>query len=192
MKVLKHIGGIDEAGRGPLAGPVVAAVVIRNELKNIPGINDSKVLNPQKRQELYNEIIKKWAYGIGLSSHQEVDQLGIKKATNLAMQRAINRISLPLRKVMVDGNDKFTFDIKSIDVIKGDNRVESIAAASILAKVTRDHIMDLSSKLFPLYNFQKHKGYGTAGHLKVLAAQGPCPWHRKSYLKNHHDSSGPT
>lgn len=174
--------GVDEAGRGPWAGPVVAACVILN--RNIPKldeINDSKQLTEKKREELYEIIKENSIYGIGAASNKEIDKIGIVKATELAVKRAIERMSEKPTFLLIDGRDNFDLPIKYKTIIKGDSRVKSIAAASILAKVWRDKYMKLVADIYPQYEFEKHKGYGTKIHLEVLKEHGICKIHRISY-----------
>lgn len=177
--------GIDEAGRGPLAGPVVAAAVILPEDCQILFLNDSKKLSEKKREELFTEIKEKAvAYGIGIVGPEQIDRINILQATYEAMRSAVSQLSL---KPDVFLNDAVTIpEITGLQVpiIKGDAKSVSIAAASILAKVTRDHMMMEYGELFPEYGFEKHKGYGTAVHIAALKEIGPCPIHRRTFIKN--------
>ena len=188
-----HICGIDEAGRGPLAGPVVAAAVILPKDCQILYLNDSKKLSQQKREFLYEEITKKaLAYGIGMASPGRIDEINILRATYEAMSQAVEKLGI-LPDILL--NDAVTIpgiDIMQVPVIKGDAKSVSIAAASILAKVTRDRMMTEYDKIYPQYGFAKHKGYGTALHIEALHKHGPCPIHRRTFLKNFHleDKSG--
>ena len=181
---IKLICGVDEAGRGPLAGPVCAAAVILPPHAQIPGLNDSKKLTDKKRRELYPVIMEQAvAYGIGFASHEEIDEINILQATYLAMERAIAKLSVRPELALIDGNRAKDFGIPVKTVIKGDSLSASIAAASILAKVTRDDLMLEAAKEYPQYAFDVHKGYGTKAHYEALAAYGPSPIHRMSFLK---------
>ena len=179
-----RICGVDEAGRGPLAGPVCAAAVILPAYLEIPGLNDSKKLTDKKRRELF-PIIKEQAiaYGIGLASHEEIDQINILQATFLAMQRAIDQLEGKAEFALIDGNREKDFGLPVMTVVKGDSRSANIAAASILAKVTRDDILEEQAKLYPQYGFEIHKGYGTKAHYEALRTYGPSPIHRMTFLK---------
>ena len=178
------ICGVDEAGRGPLAGPVCAAAVILPAHLEIPGLNDSKKLTDKKRRELF-PIIKEQAiaYGIGLASHEEIDEINILQATFLAMQRAIDQLEGKADFALIDGNREKDFGLPVMTVVKGDSRSANIAAASILAKVTRDDILEEQAKLYPQYGFEIHKGYGTKAHYEALRTYGPSPIHRMTFLK---------
>ncbi len=178
----KRVCGVDEAGRGPLAGPVVAAAVILDP-KSIPeGINDSKKISPKKREELFSAIIKKaYAFGFGLASSQEIDTLNILNASLLAMKRAIKRMRFMPDFVLVDGKFSIPINFPQKAIIKGDSISISIAAASILAKVLRDRLMKALDKRYPGYNLAKNKGYPTKEHKKALSILGACPIHRKSF-----------
>jgi ribonuclease HII len=181
---IKLICGVDEAGRGPLAGPVCAAAVILPPHAQIPGLNDSKKLTDKKRRELYPVIMEQAvAYGIGFASHEEIDEINILQATYLAMERAIAKLSVRPELALIDGNRAKDFGVPVKTVIKGDSLSASIAAASILAKVTRDDLMLEAAKEYPQYAFDVHKGYGTKAHYEALAAYGPSPIHRMSFLK---------
>ena len=181
---IKLICGVDEAGRGPLAGPVCAAAVILPPHAQIPGLNDSKKLTDKKRRELYPVIMEQAvAYGIGFASHEEIDEINILQATYLAMERAIAKLSVRPELALIDGNRAKDFGIPVKTVIKGDSLSASIAAASILAKVPRDDLMLEAAKEYPQYAFDVHKGYGTKAHYEALAAYGPSPIHRMSFLK---------
>lgn len=181
---IKLICGVDEAGRGPLAGPVCAAAVILPPHAQIPGLNDSKKLTDKKRRELYSVIMEQAvAYGIGFASHEEIDEINILQATYLAMERAIAKLSVRPELALIDGNRAKDFGVPVKTVIKGDSLSASIAAASILAKVTRDDLMLEAAKEYPQYAFDVHKGYGTKAHYEALAAYGPSPIHRMSFLK---------
>lgn len=178
------ICGVDEAGRGPLAGPVCAAAVILPRDAEIPGLNDSKKLSDKKRRELY-PIIKEKAlcYGIGFASHEEIDQINILQATYLAMERALSQLTITPQQVLIDGNRAKDFGLPVRTVVHGDNLSMSIAAASVLAKVTRDDLMLEMAKEYPQYGFEIHKGYGTKAHYEALGTYGACPIHRNSFLK---------
>lgn len=188
------IVGIDEAGRGPLAGPVVAcAAILKNYHESLVTINDSKKLTEKKREKLFDVIKEHFHIGIGISTPNEIDDINILNATFLAMRRAIDNLKENFENIdlendyltLVDGN----FNIKKYNgkqepIIKGDGHSLSIAAASIIAKVTRDRIMSVEDKNYPIYGFEKHKGYGTKAHIKALKENGPSPIHRESFLKN--------
>ena len=178
------ICGVDEAGRGPLAGPVCAAAVILPRGLEIPGLNDSKKLTDKKRRELM-PLIKQQAiaYGIGFATHEEIDQINILQATFLAMERAMAELKIRPVLALIDGNRQKDFGINVETVIKGDSRSANIAAASVLAKVTRDDYMEAMELEYPGYGFAVHKGYGTKAHYQALRALGPCPIHRMSFLK---------
>ena len=178
------ICGVDEAGRGPLAGPVCAAAVILPWDLEIPGLNDSKKLTDARRRELFPVIREKaLAYGIAFASPQEIDEINILQATFLAMERALSQLSVKPDLALIDGNRSREFGLPVETVVKGDARSANIAAASILAKVTRDDYMIEQSKLYPAYGFEEHKGYGTKRHYAALEEFGPCPIHRASFLK---------
>jgi len=178
------ICGVDEAGRGPLAGPVCAAAVILPKDLVIDGLNDSKKLTDKKRRELFDVIVAEAeAYGIGLASEREIDEINILQATFLAMERAL--LQLPVRPdlALVDGNRAPRFPLPVKTVVKGDSLSANIAAASILAKVTRDRLLEELDVQYPAYGFAVHKGYGTKRHYEALREHGPCPVHRMSFLK---------
>ena len=176
------LAGVDEAGRGPLMGPVVAAAVILDELNPIKGLADSKKLTPQRREALYDEIrAKALCCSIALATAEEIDQLNILQATMLAMRRAVESLRLKPNKVLVDGNRLPTLAILSEAVIGGDAIVPSISAASILAKVYRDRWCAEFHLEYPQYGFANHKGYSTAEHLAALREHGACPQHRRSF-----------
>lgn len=178
------ICGVDEAGRGPLAGPVCAAAVILPKNLEIPGLNDSKKLSDKKRRELYPIIKEKAvAYGIAFADHKEIDEINILQATYLAMERAIGKLPVKPDVALIDGNRAKDFGIPVKTVVHGDSLSASIAAASILAKVTRDDWMEQEAVKYPRYSFEIHKGYGTKAHYASLDAFGPCPIHRLSFLK---------
>ena len=181
---VKIICGVDEAGRGPLAGPVCAAAVILPANVEIPGLNDSKKLSDKKRRELY-PIIKEQAiaYGIAFADQNEIDEINILQATYLAMERAINQLSVKPELALIDGNRAKDFGIPVETVVHGDSLSASIAAASVLAKVTRDDYMLKMAEEYPGYDFEIHKGYGTKAHYAALTRLGPCPIHRMTFLK---------
>ena len=181
---LNVICGVDEAGRGPLAGPVCAAAVILPKHLQIPGLTDSKKLSDKKRRELFPIIQEQAvAYGIGLASEAEIDEINILQATFLAMGRALDQLSIRPEIALIDGNRETDFGLPVKTVVKGDSLSANIAAASILAKVTRDNLMVELAKQYPAYGFEIHKGYGTKAHYEALRTYGPCPIHRKSFLK---------
>lgn len=176
------VAGVDEAGRGPLAGPVVAAAVILDDLHPIAGLADSKVLTPLRRARLYDEIrAKALCCSIAEATVEEIDRLNILQATMLAMKRAVEGLRLKPVKVLVDGNRLPTLDMLAEAIVKGDAKVQAISAASILAKVHRDRWCEALDREFPQYGFAGHKGYGTAEHLAALRAHGACPQHRKTF-----------
>ena len=176
------IAGVDEAGRGPLAGPVVAAAVILDELKPIKGLDDSKKLTAKKRDQLYDEIrAKAVCCVVAEASVEEIDRLNILQATMLAMRRAVEGLRLRPHLVLVDGNCLPVLSMRAQAIVKGDATVASISAASILAKVHRDRWCQAFDLEYPYYGFAQHKGYGTALHLAALRAHGACPQHRKSF-----------
>ena len=178
------ICGVDEAGRGPLAGPVCAAAVILPDHLDLPGLNDSKKLSDKKRRELF-PLIKEQAiaYGIGLASEKEIDEINILQATYLAMERALAQLDGKADLALIDGNRAKDFGMPVKTVVKGDSLSASIAAASILAKVTRDDLMEAYAEEFPGYGFEIHKGYGTKAHYAALTEKGPSPIHRMTFLK---------
>jgi ribonuclease HII len=176
------LAGVDEAGRGPLAGPVVAAAVILDDGKRIRGLADSKVLTPLARERLYDQIREKaLCCAVGEASVGEIDTLNILHATMLAMRRAVEGLRLKPIKVLVDGNRLPTLDVLSEAVVGGDAKVKSISAASIVAKVTRDRMLAQLHEEFPQYGFATHKGYGTREHLEALRLHGPCVHHRRYF-----------
>ena len=178
------ICGVDEAGRGPLAGPVCAAAVILPKGLEIPGLNDSKKLTDKKRRELFPIIQEQaLAYGIAFASHEEIDEINILQATFLAMERALAQLSLKPDLALIDGNRAKDFGLPVMTVVKGDSRSANIAAASVLAKVTRDEYMEKMALEYPGYGFEIHKGYGTKAHYEALRNLGPSPIHRKTFLK---------
>lgn len=182
---LRVVAGIDEVGRGPLAGPVTAAAVVLKP-HGRPGwlaeVRDSKRLTPRTRQRLATEIqASVSAWGVGWATAQEIDDVGIVEATQRAMQRALDGLGIAPEFVLVDGRDRFKFVCPSEEIIRGDGSVTSIAAASVVAKVARDAFMDRLDSAFPAYGFASNKGYGTAAHLAALAREGPCSQHRYSF-----------
>ncbi len=185
-KGFSMVCGVDEAGRGPLMGPVCAAAVILPENCVIEGLNDSKKLSEKKREKLFPEIIEKAiAYCVAFADVDEIEEHNILEATYIAMNRAIEGLTPVADFALIDGN-RVPRDIKipCETVIKGDAKSQSIAAASVLAKVSRDRLMVEYDKQYPQYNFLKHKGYGTAEHIALIKQFGPCPLHRMSFLKN--------
>lgn len=176
------IAGVDEAGRGPLAGPVVAAAVILDDLHPVKGLADSKKLTARKREQLFDEIrAKALCFSVAHASVQEIDALNILQATLLAMRRAVEGLRLSPKLVLVDGNRLPVLPMRAEAIVKGDALVAAISAASILAKVTRDHWCQEVEAVYPAYGFAQHKGYGTALHLAALRAHGACPEHRTSF-----------
>ena len=181
---IQMICGVDEAGRGPLAGPVCAAAVILPAELDIPGLDDSKKLSDKRRRELFPVIKDKAiAYGIGFADHTEIDNINILQATYLAMERAMAQLQITPELALIDGNRAKDFGIPVKTVIHGDSLSASIAAASILAKVTRDDLMLEYAKEYPGYGFEIHKGYGTKAHYEAIEMNGICPIHRRSFLK---------
>ncbi len=176
------VAGVDEAGRGPLAGPVVAAAVILDDQDPIDGVADSKTLSAARREALYDAIrARALCLGVGAASVEEIDRLNILQATLLAMQRAVAGLRLRPSLVLVDGNRLPVLEMRTEAVVRGDATVAAIAAASIVAKVTRDRLMDEAHAAHPAYGFDRHRGYGTAQHLRALRQHGPTPWHRRSF-----------
>lgn len=184
----RFICGIDEAGRGPLAGPVFAAAVLLPFGAQIDGLNDSKKLSDAKRRALFPEICEKAvAYGIGSASAQEIDEINILQATFLAMRRAVEAMTVQADYLLVDGNRLTVFGIPAEAVVKGDSRSANIAAASILAKVSRDTLMEKLAEEYPHYGFEIHKGYGTKAHYAALEKFGACPIHRQTFLRTFYE-----
>lgn len=181
----KLICGVDEAGRGPLAGPVCAAAVILPEDIVIEGLNDSKKLSESKREKLFDVITEKAvSYSVAFGTLEEIEELNILEATFLAMNRAINGLSVKSDYALIDGNrTPKGIEIPCETIVKGDSLSASIAAASVLAKVTRDRLLAEYDKKYPEYNFKKHKGYGTREHTELILKHGPCEIHRRSFLK---------
>lgn len=196
LKGAQSISGIDEAGRGPLAGPVVVACVVMPRDSMIEGVNDSKKVSEKKREKLYDEIIQEAiAYGVGIISQEEIDKINILNATKEGLTLAIKEMEKDLKEkqrgfekpeiILVDALTKIDTDhIPYRSIIKGDAKSYSIAAASIIAKVTRDRIMREWDEVYPMYGFAKHKGYGTASHIVAIKEYGLCPLHRRSFVKN--------
>ena len=181
------ICGADEAGRGPLAGPVCAAAVILPEGAELPGLNDSKKLTEKKREALF-PLIKETAisYGIAFATVEEIEEMNILRAALLAMDRAIAQLDPQPAMALIDGNTTRSISVPARSVIGGDGKCASIAAASVLAKVTRDHLMLKLAEQYPQYGFEKHKGYGTKAHYEAIDMYGPCPAHRPSFLKKYY------
>ncbi len=183
-KGYKAVCGVDEAGRGPLAGPVCAAAVILPEGVVIDGVNDSKKLSEKKRESLFDVIREQTlAYSIAYATVDEIEEINILNATMLAMRRAIDGLEIKADYAMIDGNKIPPLDIDGECIVKGDAKSMSIACASILAKVSRDRLLYKYAEEYPMYGFDKHKGYGTAAHREAILKYGPCPYHRKSFLK---------
>lgn len=184
---IELICGVDEAGRGPLAGPVCAAAVILPRGIEIPALNDSKKLTEKKREELYPVIIEKaLAYGIAFATVEEIEEYNILQATYMAMRRAVSQLSLTPELALVDGNRDPVLGIETRCVVKGDGKCADIAAASVLAKVTRDRYMLEMAEKYPQYHFEQHKGYGTKLHYEAIRENGPSPIHRMSFLRKMH------
>ena len=176
--------GVDEAGRGPLAGPVCAAAVILPRDLEIEGLNDSKKLSDKRRRALFEQITAQAvSYGIAFATEQEIDEINILQATFLAMRRAMERLTVQPSIALIDGNRETDFGLPVRTIVKGDSLSANIAAASILAKVTRDDFMMQQAELYPQYGFDVHKGYGTRTHYDALRKYGPCPIHRRTFLK---------
>ena len=183
---IKYICGIDEAGRGPLAGPVVVGAVILPVDSLIEGVNDSKKISEKKRERVFEEIVSTAiSYSTGIVDQRTIDEINILNATKLAVKKAIEGLEIKPDLILVDALTGIeTFGIPYKSIIKGDAKEYSIAAASIIAKVTRDRMMLEWDKVFPEYGFAKHKGYGTASHIQALKENGPCMLHRKTFIKN--------
>ena len=183
-KGYKSVCGVDEAGRGPLAGPVCAAAVILPEGVIIDGVNDSKKLSEKKRESLF-DVIREQAlsYSIAYATVDEIEEINILNATMLAMRRAIDGLDIKADYAMIDGNKIPPIDIDAECIVKGDAKSMSIACASILAKVSRDRLLYKYAEEYPMYGFDKHKGYGTKVHREAILKYGPCTYHRKSFLK---------
>lgn len=182
-KGFKQVAGIDEAGRGPLAGPVVAAACILPPSYYLSGLNDSKQLNAKFRRSLFESLLadSRIIYGVGIISSEEIDRVNIYEATKLAMYEAIRQLSVAPDYLLVDGMALNGFSIPSLKIIKGDQLSQSIAAASIIAKETRDLLMGNFHQQWPMYGFDQHKGYGTQKHMEALRQHGPCPIHRFTF-----------
>jgi ribonuclease HII/Holliday junction resolvase-like predicted endonuclease len=178
---LEIIDGVDEAGRGPLAGPVVAAAVILPYNHSIEGLADSKKLSPKKREKLFEEIQSVSDVGVGVISHKKIDKINILQGTYQAMRQALDNLVVKPEKALIDGFALPDYSVKNEGIVDGDNKVESISAASIIAKVTRDRIMRNVAPIFPDFRFEKHKGYGTKLHMEVLNEFKATPIHRKSF-----------
>ncbi len=186
---VKLVCGVDEAGRGPLAGPVCAAAVILPPELVIPGLNDSKKLTDKKRRELYDVITAEAvSYGIAFADEKEIDEINILQATFLAMARAMKKLTPQPELALIDGNRAKDFGLPVRTVVKGDSLSASIAAASILAKVTRDRLMEQYDAVYPQYGFAVHKGYGTKRHYEALREFGPSPIHRMTFLKKFYEN----
>lgn len=185
-KGFKNICGIDEAGRGPLAGPVVVAGVIMPEDSMIEGVNDSKKVSEKKREKLYEQIIEEAvSYSVGIIDQNEIDEINILNATKKGLTESIKGLKVKPERIIVDALDKIdTCGIPYMPIVKGDAKCYSIAAASIIAKVTRDRIMRQWDEVYPMYGFSRHKGYGTAAHIAAIKEYGLCPLHRRSFTKN--------
>ncbi len=183
---LKYIAGIDEAGRGPLAGPVVVGVAIMKPESFIEGVNDSKKVSEKKRELLYEQITNEavdWA--VGIVDQNEIDKINILNATKKALTMAISNLKIKPERILVDALEHIdTCKIPYTSIIKGDAKIYSISAASIIAKVTRDRIMREYDEIYPQYGFSTHKGYGTSKHIQAIREYGPCPLHRRSFIKN--------
>lgn len=181
-----NICGIDEAGRGPLYGPVYAAAVILPAHKEIEGLNDSKKITEKKREQLYGRIVEAaLAYGVGIATAHEIDEINILNATYLAMHRAYDQLTLKVDFAMIDGNQiPPQLKVPAVAIVKGDTKSASIAAASILAKVSRDRLLVEEAGIHPQYGFEKHKGYATKAHYAAIKANGILPEHRRTFLKN--------
>lgn len=183
---IKLIAGIDEAGRGPLAGPVVVGVVIMPKDSMIEGVNDSKKVSEKKREKLYEQITEEAiAWSVGMADQNEIDEINILNATKLALKRALESLNTKPDLILVDALTNIdTLGIPYKSIIKGDAKEYSIAAASIIAKVTRDRMMRQYGEIYPQYGFNGHKGYGTAKHIAAIKEYGPCILHRKTFIKN--------
>jgi ribonuclease HII len=175
------MAGVDEAGRGPLAGPVVAAAVILIRAETLAGINDSKKLSAQRREELYIKIARSSIVGIGFADEKQIDELNIYEATRVAMKKAVLNLPHTPTSLLIDGPMRLDLEIKQKGIIHGDGKSASIAAASIVAKVFRDHWMRKLHELYPAYGFHRHKGYGTVEHMQALKEKGPSSVHRRSF-----------
>lgn len=183
---LKYIAGIDEAGRGPLAGPVVVGIAIMKPDSFIEGVNDSKKISEKKRELLYEQITNEAIdWSVGIVDQKEIDEINILNATKKALHMAITNLKIKPDRILVDALEHIdTCGIPYTSIIKGDAKVYSISAASIIAKVTRDRMMKEYDEIYPEYGFAGHKGYGTAKHIQAIKTYGPCPLHRKTFIKN--------
>ena len=183
---VEYICGIDEAGRGPLAGPVVVASVIMKPYSFLEGVNDSKKVSEKKREKLYEQIIEEAvSYSVGIIDQNEIDEINILNATKKGLTESIKGLKVKPERIIVDALDKIdTCGIPYMPIVKGDAKCYSIAAASIIAKVTRDRIMRQWDEVYPMYGFARHKGYGTAAHIAAIKEYGLCPLHRRSFTKN--------
>ncbi len=183
---LKYIAGIDEAGRGPLAGPVVVGIAIMKPDSFIEGVNDSKKISEKKRELLYEQITNEAIdWSVGIVDQNEIDEINILNATKNALHMAITNLKIKPDRILVDALEHIdTCGIPYTSIIKGDAKVYSISAASIIAKVTRDRMMKEYDEIYPEYGFAGHKGYGTAKHIQAIKTYGPCPLHRKTFIKN--------
>ena len=183
---IEYICGIDEAGRGPLAGPVVVGAVILPQDSFIEGVNDSKKISEKKKKKIYDQIIEEAvAWSVGIVDEKTIDEINILNATKLGVKLALEGLKQKPDVIMVDAlNNMDTLGIPYISVVKGDAKNYSIAAASIIAKVTRDRMMQEWDEVYPAYGFAKHKGYGTAEHIRIIKENGPCSIHRRSFIKN--------
>ena len=183
---LKYIAGIDEAGRGPLAGPVVVGIAIMKPDSFIEGVNDSKKISEKKRELLYEQITNEAIdWSVGIVDQNEIDEINILNATKKALHMAITNLKIKPDRILVDALEHIdTCGIPYTSIIKGDAKVYSISTASIIAKVTRDRMMKEYDEIYPEYGFAGHKGYGTAKHIQAIKAYGPCPLHRKTFIKN--------
>lgn len=183
---LKYIAGIDEAGRGPLAGPVVVGIAIMKPNSFIEGVNDSKKISEKKRELLYEQITNEAIdWSVGIVDQNEIDEINILNATKKALHMSITNLKIKPDRILVDALEHIdTCGIPYTSIIKGDAKVYSISAASIIAKVTRDRMMKEYDEIYPEYGFAGHKGYGTAKHIQAIKAYGPCPLHRKTFIKN--------
>lgn len=183
---VEYICGIDEAGRGPLAGPVVVASVIMKPDSFLEGVNDSKKVSEKKREKLYEQIIEEAvSYSVGIIDQNEIDEINILNATKKGLTESIKGLKVKPKRIIVDALDKIdTCGIPYMPIVKGDAKCYSIAAASIIAKVTRDRIMRQWDEVYPMYGFARHKGYGTAAHIAAIKEYGLCPLHRRSFTKN--------
>jgi len=178
----KNIAGVDEAGRGPLAGPVVAAAVIFSANIEMAGLDDSKKLSPKKREELFPKIQESAiTFGVAVVDREVIDEINILQAARLAMKQAVTQLNPVPGLLLIDGNQKIESTLDQWAIVKGDSKSLSIAAASVLAKVTRDRIMEDYHKVYPQYEFNRHKGYGTKLHRNLIQEHGPCPIHRSTF-----------